>query len=45
MQNARIMDDCWVENSIFDKEVILCNGKKLIGQETYPVVIGKRTIV
>ena len=45
MQKSRIMDDCRVENSIFDKEVILCNGKKLIGQETYPLVIGKRTIV
>ncbi len=45
MQNSRIMDDCCVENAIFDKEVILCNGKKLIGQDTYPLVIGKRTIV
>lgn len=45
MQNSRIMDDCCIENAIFDKEVILCNGKTLIGQETYPVVIGKRTIV
>lgn len=45
MQNSRIMDDCRVENAIFDKEVILCNGKKLIGQVTYPLVIGKRTIV
>ncbi len=45
MQNSRIMDDCSVENAIFDKEVILCNGKKLIGQGTYPLVIGKRTIV
>ncbi len=45
MQNSRIMDNCLVENAIFDKEVILCNGKKLIGQETYPLVIGKRTIV
>ncbi len=45
MQNSRIMDDCLVENAIFDKEVILCNDKKLIGQETYPLVIGKRTIV
>ncbi len=45
MQNSRIMDNCRVENSIFDKEVILLNGKKLIGQQTYPLVIGKRTIV
>ena len=45
MQNSRIMDGCHVENAIFDKEVILCNGKRLIGQSTYPIVIGKRTIV
>ena len=45
MQNSRIMDDCTVENAIFDKEVILCNGKKLVGQVTYPLCIGKRTIV
>ncbi len=45
MQDSRIMENCLVENAIFDKEVILCNGKKLIGQETYPLVIGKRTIV
>jgi glucose-1-phosphate adenylyltransferase len=45
MQNSRIMEDCQVENTIFDKEVILCNGKTLIGQETYPLVIGKRSVV
>lgn len=45
MQNSRLMDDCYVENAIFDKEVILCNGKKLVGQTTYPLCIGKRTIV
>ena len=45
MQNSGIMDGCRVENAIFDKEVILCSGKRLIGQKTYPLVIGKRTIV
>lgn len=45
MQDSRIMDNCCVENSIFDKEVILCSGKRLIGQETYPLVIGKRRVV
>ena len=45
MQKSRIMEGCHVENAIFDKEVILCNGKRMIGQETYPLVIGKRTIV
>ena len=41
MQNSRIMDNCHVENAIFDKEVILCNGITLIGQQSYPLVIGK----
>lgn len=45
MQNSHIMDNCCLENAIFDKEVILRSGKKLIGQGTYPLVIGKRTIV
>ncbi len=45
MQQSDIMDNCMVENAIFDKEVILRSGKKLVGQETYPVVIGKRTVV
>lgn len=45
MQNSQIMENCRLENAVFDKEVILRSGKKLIGQGTYPLVIGKRTIV
>ena len=45
MQNSQIMDNCTVENAIFDKEVVLRSDKQIIGQKTYPVVIGKRTIV
>ncbi len=45
MQNSQIMENCTVENAIFDKEVILRENKKMIGQETYPLMIGKRTIV
>lgn len=45
MQNSQIMENCLVENAIFDKEVVLRKGKKLVGQETYPMVIGKRVIV
>lgn len=45
MQNSEIMDNCLMENVIFDKDVILRSGKKLIGQDTYPMVIGKKTIV
>lgn len=45
MQNSEIMENCVVENAIFDKEVILRKGKQMIGQKTYLVVIGKKTIV
>lgn len=45
MQNSQIMDNCTVENAVFDKEVILKENKKMIGQTTYPLLIGKRTIV
>ncbi len=45
MQKSQIMDNCIVENVIFDKEVILCSGKSLVGESTYPLVIGKRKVV
>lgn len=45
MQKSEVMDNCMVENVIFDKEVILRSGKKLVGQDTYPMVIGKNTII
>ncbi len=45
MQNSQILENCLVENAIFDKDVVLRKGKKLVGQETYPVVIGKKVIV
>ncbi len=45
MQNSQIMDNCMLANVVFDKEVILRTGKKLIGQDTYPMIIGKGTVV
>lgn len=45
MQKSEIMENCLLENVVFDKEVIIRSGKKLVGQDTYPMVIGKRTIV
>lgn len=45
MQKSQIMDNCTVENAIFDKEVILMTGKNMVGERTYPLVIGKRTVV
>lgn len=45
MQGAEIMENCMMANVIFDKEVVLRKGKKLIGQDTYPMIIGKSTII
>ena len=45
MQNSEVLDNCMMANVIFDKEVVLRNGKKLIGQDTYPMVIGKGTVI
>lgn len=45
MQNSEILDNCLAENVIFDKEVVLRSGKKLVGQATYPMVIGKKTVI
>lgn len=45
MQDSDIMENCAVTNCIFDKEVILRSGKRLIGQDTFPLVVGKKTIV
>lgn len=42
MQECEIQRDVVVENVIFDKGVIITSGK-LIGQEKYPIVIGKKT--
>lgn len=45
MQNSEVMDNCQLENVIFDKEVVLRSGKRLVGQDTYPMVIGKKTVI
>lgn len=45
MQTSQVMDNCLLENVIFDKEVVLRSGKKLVGQDTYPMVIGKKTVI
>lgn len=45
MQKSEIMENCLVENVIFDMGVVLRSGKKLVGQDTYPMVIEKEIIV
>lgn len=45
MQNTEIQENAYLENAIMDKDVIIRRGRRLIGQENYPVVIGKRAII
>jgi len=45
MQNVYISEGCELENVIIDKNSMLRPGIKLIGQENYPVVIGKGSVV
>jgi glucose-1-phosphate adenylyltransferase len=45
MQDTEIQDRAVLENVILDKDVIIRKGKRLIGQENYPVVIRKRAVI
>ncbi|MHB8129967.1 MAG: glucose-1-phosphate adenylyltransferase subunit GlgD [Mobilitalea sp.] len=45
MQDTEIQEKVLLENVILDKEVIIRKGKRLIGQESYPVVIRKRAVI
>jgi ADP-glucose pyrophosphorylase len=42
MQGSVIHENALLENVIVDKEVMIGSGRRLIGQPSYPVVIGKR---
>jgi glucose-1-phosphate adenylyltransferase len=41
MQDAVICKDAYLNHVIFDKEVKVSEGRKLIGQDSYPVAIEK----
>lgn len=45
MQDTRIMSNVLLEHGILDKEVVVADGRRLSGHETYPVVIEKRSMV
>ncbi|NCB41670.1 MAG: glucose-1-phosphate adenylyltransferase subunit GlgD [Clostridia bacterium] len=45
MQDTQIMENAKVENAILDKDVIVREGREVIGHETYPVVLQKLSIV
>ena len=41
MQNSTICKDAYLDHVIFDKEVCVSEGRKLIGQDSYPLAIEK----
>ena len=45
MQNSEVQENALIENIILDKEVMIRRGKRLVGQDSYPIVIGKKIII
>lgn len=45
MDKSYIGNNCVVENAIIDKEVILSDGKKIIGSPDKPIIISKNTVL
>lgn len=45
MQNSVISERCDLENVVIDKECTLRQGKRLVGQPTYPFILPKRTLI
>lgn len=45
MQNTFIQEGAQIENVVIDKECIIRQGKRLIGQQNYPVVVAKKTVI
>lgn len=45
MQNTEVMRNVTLNNVILDKDVIVRENRQLIGHETYPVVIEKKSII
>ena len=45
MQDSVIEEGVEVDHVVFDKEVVITKGRKLIGQESYPLAIAKGAII
>lgn len=45
MQDSEVQDNAILEHVILDKGVMIHRGRRLTGQDTYPVVIGKGTVI
>lgn len=45
MQDSVIKENVYLDSVVFDKEVQITEGRKLIGQENYPLAIAKGSII
>jgi len=45
MEGSYIGNHCVVENAILDKEVVLSDGKQIIGTPEHPVIVAKSTVL
>ncbi len=45
LQNTEVGEKAVLENVILDKSVIIHKGRRLIGQESYPIVIRKKAVI
>lgn len=45
MQDSVIEEDVCLDHIVFDKEVYITKGKKLVGQEAYPMAIAKGSVI
>jgi glucose-1-phosphate adenylyltransferase len=45
MEGVLIGNDCYVEHAVFDKEVVLSDGKSVVGSLDNPVIINKGTVL
>lgn len=45
LEGSYIGNNCVVENAILDKEVVVSDGKHIIGKEGEPIIIGKGSVI
>ncbi len=45
MQDSVIEEGAELDHVVFDKEVVITKGRKLIGQESYPLAVSKGTVI
>ena len=45
MEGSYVGNHCVVENAILDKEVVLSDGKQIVGTSDNPVIVAKSTVL